>query len=373
MTGRLMNQKYGLLNTILLSLLATFTTPTSAMDTSLLEMSEQMDKVEKQDFQAAIERAASCIRARKFPCAESELAKAAKSATSGQDKKMLLASQDDLKNEKQQLANEIKQAEEERLARLRRAKAEEREAQRRREQERQQMEERIWREQLQAQEAEEEQSVSEYNAAIGQQILQRGAENAAILDNINRQTTAAYAETNRRLAEQAAERERAWADQEERNAERRREARERAAREDAEREEARRRQAQLDAANEARADAQRAARAEKTESVSSVTMSSSSTNNNESRKLYNYTRELHYRGIGRTEQEGCEAARKDAAEGPKIPYVKRVISTGTCSCSEGYSNLNGKALECIIPYTVEVASPYNPDGTYGGPSTGTSK
>ena len=52
-----MNRKHGLLNSFLLGLLATYTAVAIAMDASLLEMSEQMDKIENQDFQAAIERA----------------------------------------------------------------------------------------------------------------------------------------------------------------------------------------------------------------------------------------------------------------------------------------------------------------------------
>ena len=72
---------------------------------SLLEMSDQLDGIEKQDFHAAIERATSCTQARDFPCAESELTKAAKSANTGKDKKTLLASRQSLANEKQELAN----------------------------------------------------------------------------------------------------------------------------------------------------------------------------------------------------------------------------------------------------------------------------
>lgn len=69
--------------------------------------------------------------------------------------------------------------------------------------------------------------------SIGAQILQRGAENAALLNKIDRQTNAAVADSNRVRAAQAAERDRARA---EREAERRRDAeREREARADAER------------------------------------------------------------------------------------------------------------------------------------------
>jgi len=76
----------------------------------------------------------------------------------------------------------------------------------------------------QARADDDRQSTSDYNAAIGAQILQGINKNGARLANIDRQTTAAYAETNRRLAAQAAERERAKAERDEREAERRRDA-----------------------------------------------------------------------------------------------------------------------------------------------------
>lgn len=215
-----MNRKHWLLNSILLSLLASIAAVAiAATGPSLLEMSDLLDGIEKQDFQAAINKANACTRARNFPCAETELAKAAKAANSGQDKKTLLASRNSLANEKQQLANEIRRAEEARQAQIRRQ--EEREAQREREEQ-------------QARAAEDRQSTSDYYAAIGAQILQRGAENAALLNRVDRQTNAALDESNRVRA--AAARDRARAEREEREAERRRDAaRERASHADAER------------------------------------------------------------------------------------------------------------------------------------------
>lgn len=219
--GRLMNRKHGLLNAILLSMLATFTAAAiAAKGPSLLEMSEQMDGIDKQDFQAAIDKAISCTHVRNFSCAEAELAKAAKAANSGQDKKTLLASRQSLVNEKQQLANEIRRAEEERQAQVRRDE-EQKQAAIRREDERQA---RARRDEREAQEAEERQSSQVASESIGAQIIRMGNENAAILGNIDRQTNAAYAETNRRLAAQAAERDRARAEQNNREAERRRDA-----------------------------------------------------------------------------------------------------------------------------------------------------
>jgi len=239
---RLMNRKHWLWNFVLLNLLASIAAVAiAATGPSLLEMSDLLDGIEKQDFQAAINKANACTRARNFPCAETELAKAAKAAkaaNSGQDKKTLLASRQSLANERQQLANEIRRAEEARQAQIRREE-EEKQAQIRREEER---EARREREEQQARAAEERQSTSDYYAAIGAQILQRGAENAALLNRVDRQTIAALDESNRVRAAQAAERDRARAEREEREAERRREAehrreaeRERAAREAAER------------------------------------------------------------------------------------------------------------------------------------------
>lgn len=63
-------------------------------------------------------------------------------------------------------------------------------------------------------EAQEQQSTRDYNAAIGAQIRQRGAQDSALLNRINRQTNTTYADANRKLAEQAAERDRPRAERE---------------------------------------------------------------------------------------------------------------------------------------------------------------
>lgn len=92
---------------------------------------------------------------------------------------------------------------------------------------------------------EDRQSTREYNAAIGAQILQGAAENAALLNKIDRQTNAAIRDSKRVLAAQAAKRDRARAEREDREANRRRDAeRERAARAEAERSSARARTAE---------------------------------------------------------------------------------------------------------------------------------
>jgi len=211
--GRLMNRKHGLLNFILLGLLATFTAAAIAMDASLLEMSEQLDGIEKQDFQAAIERATSCTRLRNFPCAESELAKAAKSANGGRDKKMLLASQAGLKNEKQQLANEIREAEEERQAQARRDEKEEQDRQAR-----------IRRDEQEAQAAEERQASHEANASVYASLQQSNSDIGALLAPITDLNNKFIAETAERERRASAERDRARAERNEHEAERRRDA-----------------------------------------------------------------------------------------------------------------------------------------------------
>lgn len=90
------------------------------------------------------------------------------------------------------------------------------------------------REEQEARDAEDRQSSRQASANLGAQIINGINQNFAILPTIDRQTNAAYAETNRRLAAQTAERNRASAERDEREAERRRDAaRERAAREEA--------------------------------------------------------------------------------------------------------------------------------------------
>jgi len=96
------------------------TSATAATSDNLFDMMEQLDKSDKQDFQSAIDKANACTRARNFQCSATELARAAKTANSGQDKKILLASQNSLANEQQQVANEIRRAEEARQAQIQR-------------------------------------------------------------------------------------------------------------------------------------------------------------------------------------------------------------------------------------------------------------
>jgi hypothetical protein len=163
MTERLMNKKSLFSKLILPGLLLFIATSAIAeIDPSFLEMSDQLDGIDKQDFQSAIDKANACTRARNFPCAEAELSKAAKAANTGQDKKTLQASQNGLSNEKQQLANEIRRAEEERQAQNRRDE-EERQAQLKRNKER---EARLWREKREAQDAADRKAHIAYNASL---------------------------------------------------------------------------------------------------------------------------------------------------------------------------------------------------------------
>lgn len=202
-----MNCKHGLLKIVFLSLLAlTSAAANAAKNPDPFEMSEQMDAIDKQDFQAAIERATSCIHGRNFTCAETELAKAAKATSSGQDKKMLLAIRQNMANEKQQLANEIRQAEEARKAELERREA--------RFQEQQEAAERLAR--RQARESDDDDDAAP--------IDDWRAKDTAFWNNVRQQDNARLAEAYRKRDEQRAEQARQRAESNERAAEQRRDA-----------------------------------------------------------------------------------------------------------------------------------------------------
>ena len=109
----------------------------AASQDNLFDMADKFDNLDKQDFQGAIDRANACTRAQDFSCSESELAKAAKAANSGQDKKTLAAARQNVANEKTRIAEEARRVaaaekrrrEEEELAEERRLRAQrEREA-----------------------------------------------------------------------------------------------------------------------------------------------------------------------------------------------------------------------------------------------------
>lgn len=79
----------------------------------LLQMSEQLDRIEKQDFGDAIDKANACTRARDFVCTDSWLAKAARLAGGSGDRQRLAAAQQGLANEKARVAEEERQRAEE--------------------------------------------------------------------------------------------------------------------------------------------------------------------------------------------------------------------------------------------------------------------
>lgn len=204
-----------------------------------IDDSDQLDEQDRQEFNARIDRANACTSSRDFICAEQQLGQAKHYVNGSRDRSVLqrameslevqrqLAIRDDAKRkysaERSTVQANADNAEKE-LAESRRINIENALAENRR-----------------TEVERERQSSHAASESIGAYILQKGAENSALLNRIDRQTNAAYAETNRRLAAQAAERERARAERDEREAERRRdaarerEARERAAREEADR------------------------------------------------------------------------------------------------------------------------------------------
>lgn len=90
-----------------------FAAPVFADIKDLLEMSEKLDKIEKQDFGEAIDKANGCTRARDFACTNSWLAKASKLANGSRDKQMLAGAQQNMANEKARIAEEERQRAEE--------------------------------------------------------------------------------------------------------------------------------------------------------------------------------------------------------------------------------------------------------------------
>jgi hypothetical protein len=92
-----------------------FSLPVAADINDLLEMSEKLDKIERQDFGDAIDKANGCTRARDFACTSSWLGKASKLANGARDKQVLATAQQNMANEKARIAEEARlRAEEER-------------------------------------------------------------------------------------------------------------------------------------------------------------------------------------------------------------------------------------------------------------------
>lgn len=210
----------------------------------LFDMADQLDNLDKQDFQASIDKANACTRARNFSCSESELAKAAKAANSGQDKKTLAAARQNIVNEKAQIAAEERQRAEEKRQRAEEARRVAEAEERAREQERQAQREREDRENREAARAADAANMAAIQANI--------ADGMGRIAEMDRGIASAMAESRRIQAEQAAQREReraqreAAAEEQRRDAERAREVR--VARAEAERQQSQ--QAEQDRARE---------------------------------------------------------------------------------------------------------------------------
>jgi hypothetical protein len=223
---------------------------------NLFDMAEQLDQMDKQDFQAAIDRANDCTRARDFSCSEKELAKAAKVANGGKDKKILAAARQGVVGEKARIAEEQRQRAEQ--------------ARRREEEARQLAEAMEERERQARREAEEREGQREEREYAGNSSAETYAammdginKNFESIDRMNRQALASVREINRAQAERAAAQKHANAERKEREAEQRGEARRN--------EEARQSREKLaqadvrDRENQSRAEAERAAERQRQE------------------------------------------------------------------------------------------------------------
>lgn len=80
--------------------------PVVSQAKSLLEMSEEMDKQDRADFSAAMDRILSCTKARDFACAESSVAKAAKVANTSSDKTRLAQARQGIADERAKMQRE---------------------------------------------------------------------------------------------------------------------------------------------------------------------------------------------------------------------------------------------------------------------------
>jgi hypothetical protein len=89
---------------------------------SLLALSDQLDRLDSGDFESALDRASGCTKSRDFSCAEKELGKAKKIAVGDRNRKSLISAWERLDGEKKQKAREDddKRREAERVAALER-------------------------------------------------------------------------------------------------------------------------------------------------------------------------------------------------------------------------------------------------------------
>ncbi len=99
--------------------------PTATADSNLLDLVDQLDKMDEQDFQILLNKADDCTIVRNFSCSEKQLRKAAKLAKGSKNKKALSRSTQNLQSEKNRVNDEIRaRAEEERQIRLARERRE---------------------------------------------------------------------------------------------------------------------------------------------------------------------------------------------------------------------------------------------------------
>ena len=202
----------------------------------MLDMSEKLDRADKQELRSFLSRADDCTANRNFSCSESNIERAAKLAKDNADKKLLESSRLKITTEKQLIAREAKEAEEHmRLAE---------ESRRRREDE-----------------EDRQLAQSNYNNSSGnsaswnnyfQQQLRNNQNVLSQLNNQQRQVEdLKRQEYQRQLAQEQSRRERAQQEERERQRQQQmqREARDRA--EQAEREKQRQQQAQKEARDRA--------------------------------------------------------------------------------------------------------------------------
>jgi len=103
-----MKLKYWMAGSCLMALLlAGALVPASAKD--LLDMSDDLDRLDKQDFVSFVDKANACTRARNFSCSETELTKAQKVANDNHDRQMLVAARQNIADEKHTIAEEERQ------------------------------------------------------------------------------------------------------------------------------------------------------------------------------------------------------------------------------------------------------------------------
>ncbi|NOS97050.1 MAG: hypothetical protein HOP25_01075 [Methylotenera sp.] len=87
-------------------------------------------------------------------------------------------------------------------------------------------------------------------------------------------------------------------------------------------------------------------------------------------KRYEYVTEGQYRAVRTNKEEGCAAAKN--AQPNKVD-IKRIISTGACTCKVEASNTYGTFYACVIPFKAEISTTNNPNPGVRTPSSGVSR